>query len=182
MPPVQTLAELPFDERAPWDLLGLDPERSAVHEDHDTSGYCRLPALLLEDGEGGPQQRLRDVLVLGLHSRDDAEPLAGDVELEFVLRDGEETYSAVVLLSEFLRTRLADLVGDASARTPVGAVVLALCNPQEAEIPRPSGLGDRPIYYAHGDVTAWMQREPGVRDWKPDAVEIILEADRWHRL
>ena len=175
MPPVLTLAALPFGERPAWDLLGLDPERSTVHEDHDTSGYCRLPALSLEDGEGGTQQ-VRDVLVLGLHSRDDAEPLDGDVELEFVLRDGDETYSAVVLLSEFLRTRLADLVGDASA------VVLALCNPQDAEIPRPAGLGDRPIYYAHGDVTAWMQREPGVRDWRPEAVEIILEADRWHTL
>ena len=173
--PVLTLAELPFGERAPWDLLGLDPQRSAVHEDHDTSGYCRLPAVLLEDGAGGVQE-VRDVLVLGLHSRDDAEPLAGDVELEFVLREGDETYSAVALLSEFLRARLAGLVGDASA------VVLALCNPQDAELPRPEGLGDRPIYYAHGDVTAWMQRQPGARGWSPDAVEITLEAQRWHKL
>ena len=114
--------------------------------------------------------------MLGLHSRDDAEPLAGDVELEFVLREGDETYSAVTLLSEFLRARLAGLVGDASA------VVLALCNPQDAELPRPEGLGDRPIYYAHGDVTAWMQRQPGARGWSPDAVEITLEAQRWHKL
>jgi len=175
MSPVLTLAELPFAERAAWDLLGLDPQRSEVNEDHDTSGYCRLPALSLEDGAGGVQ-RLRDVLVLALHSRDDAEPLAGDVELEFVLRDGPETYSAVALLSEFLRARLAGLVGDASA------VVLALCNPQAADLPRPAGLGERPIYYAHGDVTAWMQRQPGARGWSPDAVEIILEARRWHKL
>lgn len=175
MATVLTLAELPFGERAPWDLLGLDPQRSTVHEDHDTSGYCRLPSVLLEDGAGGLLQ-VQDVLVLGLHSRDEAEPLAGDVELEFVLRDGDETYSAVVLLSQFLRTRLSALVGDASA------VVLALCNPQDAEIPRPAGLGDRPIYYAHGDVTAWMQREPGVKEWTPDAVEIILEAERWFKL
>ncbi len=175
MATVQTLAELPFGERAPWDLLGLDPQRSTVHEDHDTSGYCRLPSVLLEDGAGGSSQ-VQDVLVLGLHSRDEAEPLAGDVELEFVLRDGDETYSAVVLLSQFLRTRLSALVGDASA------VVLALCNPQAADIPRPAGLGDRPIYYAHGDVTAWMQREPGVKHWTPDAVEIILEAERWFKL
>ena len=175
MATVLTLVELPFGERAPWDLLGLDPQRSTVHEDHDTSGYCRLPSVLLEDGEGGKLQ-VQDVLVLGLHSRDEAEPLAGDVELEFVLRDGDETYSAVVLLSEFLRVRLSGLLGD------VSAVVLALCNPQDAEIPRPVGLGDRPIYYAHGDVTAWMQREPGVKEWTPDAVEIILEAERWFEL
>ncbi len=175
MTPVRTLAELPFAERAAWDLLGLDPQRPEVNEDHDTAGWCRLPALLLEDGAGGVQQ-LRDVLVLGLHSRDDAEPLAGDVELEFVLREGTETYSAVVLLSEFLRARLAGLVGDS------GAVVLALCNPQAAELPRPAGLGERPIYYAHGDVTAWMQRQPGARGWSPEAVEIILAAEHWFKL
>lgn len=172
---VLTLAELPFAERPAWDLLGLDPHRREVNEDHDTSGWCRLAALSLEDGAGGSQQ-LRDVLVLGLHSRDDAEPLAGDVELEFVLRDGTETYSAVALLSEFLRARLAGLLGDSSA------VVLALCNPQAAELPRPAELGDRPIYYAHGDVTAWMQRRPGARGWSPDAVDIILEAERWFKL
>lgn len=175
MPPVSTLAELPFGERAAWDLLGLDPERSEVHEDHDTSGYCRLATVRLEDGEGEVQE-VQDVLVLGLHSRDDAEPLAGDIELEFVLRDGVETYSAVTLLSEFLCARLAGLVGESSA------VVLALCNPQDAELPRPPGLGERPIYYAHGDVTAWMQRQPGVTGWTPDAVEIILEAERWFKL
>lgn len=175
MAPVLTLAGLPFDERAAWDLLGLDAQRRTVNEDHDTSGFCRLPALLLEDGAGGVQE-VRDVLVLGLHSRDDAEPLADDVELEFVLRDGGETYSAVVLLSDFLRVRLAGLVGDASA------VVLALCNPQAADLPRPAGLGDRPIYYAHGDVTAWMQRLPGAHGWTPEAVEIILAARRWFKL
>jgi hypothetical protein len=181
MTAVHTLAELPFAERAAWDLLGLDPNRSEVNEDHDTAGWCRLPALLLEDAAGGVQQ-VRDVLVLGLHSRDDAEPLAGDVELEFVLREGPESYSAVVLLSEFLRARLAGLIDDASARAPVAAVVLALCNPQAAELPRPAGLGERPVFYAHGDVTAWMQRQPGARGWSPDAVEIILAAQHWFKL
>jgi len=86
------------------------------------------------------------------------------------------------LLSEFLLARLAGLVGDASAHTPVGAVVLALCNPQAAVVPRPAGLGERPIYYAHGDVTAWMKRQPGVRRWSPDAVEISLAAEFWFKL
>jgi hypothetical protein len=31
-------------------------------------------------------------------------------------------------------------------------------------------------------VTAWMQRRPGVRVWTPDAVDIILSAERWHRI
>lgn len=174
MPPVGTLAELPFGERAAWDLLGLDPQRAEVDEDHETTGYCRLASLRLEDGAGGVEE-VRDALVLGLHSRDDAEALAGDIELEFVLRDGDETYSAVTLLSEFLAARLAGLVGEASA------VVLALCNPQATELPRPPGLGARPFYYAHGDVTAWMQRRPGARGWTPDAVEIILAAERWFK-
>lgn len=173
--PVQTLADLPFVAREPWDLLGLDPQRAGPDPDHDTAGYCRLPALLLEDAGGGLTP-VKDALVLGLHSRDDAEPLTGDIELEFVMREGEETYSAVALLSEFFDKRLAGLVGDASA------VVLALCNPQRADLKRPAGLGERPLYYAHGDVTAWMQRRPGVRHWRPGEVQIFLAAERWHRL
>jgi hypothetical protein len=174
MPPVTTLAALPFPERDPWELLGLDPGRSEPDLDHDTSGYCRLPAVTLEDAAGG-RQPLSGVLVLGLHSRDDAEPLADDVELEFVLRDGAETYSAMTRLSEFLRLRLAGLVRDAST------IVLALCNPQSATVARPPGVGDRPVYYADGDVTAWMQRRPGAHGWTPAEVEIILAAERWHR-
>lgn len=175
MPPVTTLAALPFLERDPWELLGLDPDRSEPDADHDTCGFARLPGVTLEDA-GGRQIFLKgDVLVLGLHSRDDAEPLADDIELELVLRDGEETYAAVTRLSEFLRQRLAGLVEDASA------VVLALCNPQEATVARPPGLGERPLYYADGDVTAWMQRRPGADGWTPGEVEIILAAERWHR-
>lgn len=175
MPPVTTLAALPFPERDPWELLGLDPERSEPDADHELCGFCRLPAVTLEDAAGGRALVANDVLVLGLHSRDDAEPLADDIELELVLRDGEETYAAVTRLSVFLGQRLAGLVGDASA------VVLALCNPQSATVARPPGLGERPIYYAEGDVTAWMQRRPGARGWTPGEVEIILAAERWHR-
>ncbi len=175
MPPVTTLASLPFVERDPWDLFGLDPTRTEPDPDHDTSGYCRLPAVTLEDAGGG-RRTVTAVLVLGLHSQDDAPPLAGDIELEFVLRDGDETYSAVARLSEFLRTRLAGLVGDAKA------VVLALCNPQVAAVARPPGIGERPLFFAHGDVTAWMQRRPGASGWTPGEVEIILAADAWREI
>lgn len=160
MSPVTSLTALPFVERDPWELLGLDPGRREPDHDHDAAGHREV---------------LHDVLVLGLHSRDDAEPLADDIELEFVLRDDGETYSAITRLSEFLRTRLAGLVGDA------GVVVLALCNPQAAAVARPPGLGERPLYRADGDVTAWMQRRPGAPGWTPGEVEIILAADRWHR-
>jgi hypothetical protein len=173
--PVTTLAGLPFVERPAWELLGLVPGRSEPDPDHDTAGWCRLPAVTLEDDAGG-RTVVEGVLLLGLHSRDDADPLADDIELEFVLRDADETYSAVARLSEFLRARLAGLVRDASA------VVLALCNPQRASVARPPGLGERPLYYADGDVTAWMQRRPGARGWTPGEVEIILAAQRWHVL
>ncbi len=175
MPPVTTLAALPFPERDPWELLGLDPGRSEPDLDHETSGYCRLPAVSIEDADGRRKTLVGGILLLGLHSRDDAEPRTDDVELEFVLRDGDETYSAVTRLSEFLRLRLAGLVHGA------GTVVLALCNPQGATVTRPPGLGERPLYYADGDVTAWMQRRPGAHGWTPGEVEIILAAERWHQ-
>ena len=121
------------------------------------------------------------VLEAGLDKAHGFEELPGEgafygPKLEFVLRDGDETYSAVTRLSEFLRTRLAGLVGNAEA------VVLALCNPQAATVTRPPGLGERPLYRADGDVTAWMQRRPGARGWSPAEVEIILAAEREHRV
>jgi hypothetical protein len=174
MPAVTKLASLPFIEREPRDLLDLVPRRERPNLDHDRSGWCRLPELTLEDAAGG-REAVRGALVLGLHSMDDAPPLADDIALEFVLHDGAETYSAGALLSAFLGARLAGLVGDAQA------IVLALCNPQSAAVARPPGLGERPVYHADGDVTAWMQRRPGARGWSPAEVEIILSARRWHR-
>lgn len=173
--PISALADLPFVERDPWPLLGLDPARRDVDRDHDECGWCHLESIRLED-PGGVISVARP-LVLALHTREDPKLLVGDVELEFVLHDDDGEYSAVALLSEFLRRRVAPLL-----TPPPAAVVLALCNPHRADIPRPAVLGDIPLYYGHGEVTAEMQRRPGARTWTPTSVDIILLAERWHRV
>jgi hypothetical protein len=174
--PISALADLPFVERDPWPLLGLDPARTEPNRDHDECGFCRLDRVRLED-PGGRVITVERPLVLALHTREDPERLPDDLELEFTLHDADGEYSAVVLLSEFLRRRAAALLIPRPA-----AVVLALCNPHRTVLPRPPVLGDLPLYYGHGDVTAWMQRRPGVRVWTPDSVDIILSAERWYRI
>lgn len=180
-----TLEELPFTEQAAWPLLGLDPHRRdpLPDRDHEGFGWCRLDALLLET-DGDPNlTRVERPLLLALHTREHPERLDDDLELEFILHDAEGPYHAVARLSEFLRRRLPPLLsprpGDLASAC--GAVVLALCNPHATVLPRPPVLGDLPLYYGHGDVTAWMQRRPGARAWTPATVDIILSADRWTR-
>jgi hypothetical protein len=174
---VTTLADLPFVERDPWPLLGLDPERREPDRDHDEYGWCRLPELRLEDS-AGRIIKVERALVLALHTREHPEPLDGDLELEFVLHDDDGSeYSAVARRSEFLRRRITPLLDPRPA-----AVVLALCNPLRTPLPHPAVLGDLPLYYGHGDVTAEMQRRPGARTWTPDSVDIILTAERWYRV
>jgi len=174
--PVTALADLPFVEREPWALLGLDPERTAPDRDHDEFGFCRLAEIRLED----PAGRIITVehpLVLALHTREHPEPLPGDLELEFVLHDADGEYSAVARLSEFLLRRVPPLLVPRPA-----AVVLALCNPHRTALPHPAAFGDIPLYYGHGDVTAWMRRRRGAQDWTPGAVDILLSAERWYRV
>jgi len=176
--PISALADLPFVERDPWPLLGLDPNRRDAQpiRDHDEHGWCRVDHVRLEDSDGRTIT-VEHPLVLALHTREHPERLPDDVELEFTLHDADGEYSAVVLLSEFLRRRVAPLLTPRPA-----AVVLALCNPHGTVLPHPAVLGDLPLYYGHGDVTAWMQRHPGVRAWTPATVDIILSAERWYRV
>lgn len=173
-----TLAALPFTEQPAWPLLGLDPDRRdpLPDADHEAFGFCRLGELLLEDETTRTLTRVARPLVLALHTREDPEPLDADLELEFILHDADGEFSAVARLSEFLRRHLPPLL---SPRP--GAVVLALCNPHRTVLPRPAALGDLPLWYGHGDVSASMRRRPGQRTWTPDTVDILLTADQWHR-
>jgi hypothetical protein len=172
-----SLAELPFTEQPAWPLLGLDPERRdpLPDADHEAFGFCRLGELLLEDTEGRITRVARP-LVLALHTREDPERLDDDLELEFILHDADGEYAAVARLSEFLRRRLPPLLDPRP-----GAVVLALCNPHRTALPRPVLLGDLPLWYGDGDVSASMRRRPGARAWTPDTVDILLTAEQWHR-
>lgn len=153
---VRSIVELPFRERPVLELLNLVADRDLPDHDYAGYGWARVDRLWLAVGDD-TGRRVDDVLVLALHSADDAEALADDIELEFELPDGPVS----VLASTFLG-RWLPLLPRASA------VVLALCNAHRAELLRPAGA-DGPIYYGLGDVESW--REDGER--------IILTADAW---
>lgn len=167
--PIRTTAELPFAEREPWALLGIDRSRrlapdaaAAAADDWDGFGYAWLPRLALE-WERGRREVLEDVLLLALHSEDDAPALAQDIELAFWL-DGDGGAAAAVgplvvsaPLSVFLAAWLPRLLAE-RAGTPPRAVVLGLCNPRRTRIARPAVVPAAcGLWYAVGSAAAWAE-------------------------
>jgi hypothetical protein len=154
MGPIRSLAEIPFCRMDPRDLLNLRGDREEPDPDYTGFGHCRADEVWLEDGRGGCVP-VRDALILALHSCDLGAPHPDDVELEFFAEEVAPGYSVTALLSTFLAARLAELRGDE------GAIVLAMCNPHRAEIPRPPSAGAAPVYYALGDVESWLDDDGG---------------------
>jgi hypothetical protein len=101
------------------------------------------------------------VLVIALHTADDAERLPDDLELELELPDRAVTVLASAFLDRWL------------PRLPHGsAIVLAICNPHRA------ACGVRavtvPLHYALGEVASWREAVPGEMH-----ARILLSADDW---
>ena len=148
-----TIAELPFREGPEIEVLHLDEDRDAPDPDYAGYGWARVARLWLADHAG--VRSVDDALVLALHSADDGEPLADDLELEFELGPDR---SVLVLASTFLATWLPRLPNDPAA------IVLALCNPRRASIRPPASSA--PLYYALGDVDSWLELDDsGSRIW-----------------
>jgi hypothetical protein len=176
---MRTIAELPFRERRAIELLHLE-EPGEVDLSYAGFGWARMDAIwLLDDrlrtpsgsaarpGGAGACDRehcVEDALVLALHSADDGEPLADDIELEFELAPND---SVLVLASAFLAKWLPRL-----PRTR--EIVLAMCNPHRATLAIPSEV---PIHYAQGDVESWLGRA-GVCDLDR-GTRIGLRAANW---
>lgn len=154
----RSIAELPFHERPVLELLHLEGERDAPDHDYAGYGWARVDRVWLAAPDGGCF--VEDALVLALHSPDDAEPLTDDIELELDLPEGS---SVLVLASAFLGIWLPRL-------PRASAVVLALCNPHRAALPRVR-TQVTPLHYALGDVTSWLDRDRG------DRIELV--ADAW---
>jgi hypothetical protein len=137
------IRDLPVHERPVDELLDLpadlDDARPTINTDYAGYGWAHVDEIWLDD------QRVRDAVVLAVHSSDDAAPIADDIELEFELPDAAPV---TVLASQFLEQWLPQL-------PPARAVVLAMCNPHHATLRRPAGA-PTPLYYATGDVEAWL--------------------------
>lgn len=137
------ILELPFRERDVHDLLHFDEPRAQPDPDYAGYGWARVGELWLDDA------RLRDALVLALHSADDSEAIERDVELEFELPAAPPVS---VLASTFLAKWLPEL-------PRASAVVLALCNPHRALLGRPAAASGV-LYHALGDVESWLEHTP----------------------
>lgn len=150
-----TLAELPFHARPAHQVLALDRD---ADPDYDGYGWTRVDRLWLSS-EHGWRCRLDDALILAIHAADDGAALTDDVELDFAVGQ------------QLLRTRATAFLAAWLPRLPpVPTVVLAMCNPHRAVLPRVAGAaGGAMIHYAAGDVFAWL--DPGDR--------IRLAAEAW---
>jgi hypothetical protein len=135
-----TIAELPFHERPIRELLDLDDQRPTVNHDYAGYGWARTDEIWLDN------ERVRNALVLAVHSADDAEAIGNDIELEFEL-PGEQPVG--VLASAFLDIWLPKLPS-------AGAIVLASCNPHHATLRLRLPV---PLYHAHGNVDAWLDHD-----------------------
>ncbi len=155
-----TIAELPVHERPVLELLRFDPQRTTVDVEYAGYGWAKLDRLWLSTGrpDEDPLRAIDDVLVLALHSSDDAEALPDDIELEFELPDRPPVS---VLASVFLARWLPKL-------PRASQIALALCNPHRATLRAPASV---PLHYALGDVESWLQEDPEPR--------IILAAETW---
>jgi len=140
-------ADLPFRERPLLELLNVARDRDAPDPEYAGYGWARAPRLWLVAPEVAARH-VDDALVLALHCPDDGEALERDVELYFELPDGPPV---TVLASTFLRCWLPRLPRD------VSAIVLALCNPQRASVPRPRE-SSVPLHFAQGEVESWIGR------------------------
>ena len=156
-----TIAELPFVERPVIELLALDVDRDAPDRDYAGYGYAKLDRVMLVDAKGR-QRVLEDALLIAVHSADDGEVQADDVELELDLPEGERK-SVTVLASRFLEIWLPKLPA-------ASAIVLVMCNPHRARLAKPPW--PVPIHYALGDVESW-------RDLDDPRTGIRLVAATW---
>lgn len=137
------------------ELLHLDEDRDQPAKDYAGYGWAQVDELWLAVGDDDGE-RITDALVLALHSADDGEAIADDIELEFELPERPVS----VLASAFLAERLPKL-------PPARAIVLALCNPHAAILRRPPGAVV-PIHYGCGDVQSWR-----------DGERVLLTAEAW---
>ena len=158
---VRAIAELPFHERPVLELLNLVGDRSEPDADYAGYGWARISRLWLAE-HGAAARSVDDVLLLALHCPDDGEALGDDIELYFEL---PEQAPVTVLASKFFASWLPRMPED------VSAIVLALCNPHQTLLARPSGTS-LPLHFALGEVESWQSRDDG---------RIELRAPSWRR-
>jgi hypothetical protein len=161
------IAELPFVERPLRALLDLEIDRDQPNRAYAGYGWAHADTVWLESGDG-TAHRVDGALVIALHTADDAEVLADDLELELDLPDRPPV---AVLASVFLDHWLPRL-------PQYPAIVLAICNPHRAVLRRPAAA-TVPVHQALGDVVAWYEPAAGELASVEPGDRILLTAGDW---
>lgn len=155
---IARIADIPFERRDVLELLALEHDRVGFDVDYAGFGWALADQVTLQAPDR-PAVVVERPVIVALHSADE-QPAADDIELLFEV--GEQ--SVLVPLSAFLPRVLAEVPGNRP-------LVLALCNPGMVELP----AGPRPLYFALGDVTSWL-------DAGATGPALRLSARRWrHR-
>lgn len=199
--PIRSIADIPFRERDPFELLNLtpgehgDPEHAGPDLDYAGFGFARVGEIWLAAHDDPEPRPVRDALLLALHTPDDAEAHDGDLLLEFwpegapaqpaqpaqIDDDGDGDHDGddavvQVMLSRFLAVWLPRISSDERA------IVLAVCNPHHTRLrlaDRAPALRAVPIHYPLGDTTSWCDEAVDSLAG-PGALQLL--ADAWRTL
>lgn len=138
------IADLPFREVPPLELLNLHVDRDEPDPDYTGFGWCRASVALNDRVVDG-------ALILALHTVEGGGGADGDLDLEFFLTADR---SVVVSLRKFLEVW--------RPRLGAGPCVLSVCNPRRIAL-------DGDFIYPLGDVTSWLDPSGRIRlaadDW-----------------
>jgi hypothetical protein len=184
---IQSVADIPFREHDPFDLLNVTAGAHAGADDGDDwgpdldyagFGYARVGELWLSTHDSPEPLPVRNALLLALHTPDDARAHQNDLLLEFWIEPGtcedvdeDDSQTVTVMLSRFLTVWLPRIASDETA------IVLAVCNPHHTRLVRPDGLRSATIHYPLGDVTSWCDE---AADFLAGPGALRLLADGWH--
>lgn len=166
------IADLPFHERPVEELLNLVEYRERPDRDYAGYGWAVAPRLVLVEEAKHARRGIadteplalidegrvvKDSLLIAVHTADDAPAIANDLQLEFDVPGGP----VAVMASKFLSLWLPRL-------PQAGAIVLCVCNPHHAQLPRIDA--GRTLWLPMGDVQSWRDQDNG---------DILLTAETW---
>lgn len=180
--PIQSIKDIPFPKMDILDLLNLNQMGEKIKKEPDREyvkyGYSTAPVIHLVPTCDYRARVIKNGLVIMLHSVEETDPDAKDIELEFALTDlklaDQDFY---VDLSVFLEKRFAEI------QETYEAIILAVCNFNEIELPPIPVLEGIPTYYGIGEVVSYIEVETDDDDFITHLYydSIRLEAKYWIR-
>lgn len=159
-----TLIDIPLLKHMPDDLLGIDEENYPDgHPDFYQHGWGVFEEEQLLLMGLNKIVILDRCIVLVVHSTDNPPIQKRDIEAEFWLDEDdieglEEDIEIRMSLNKFLNRRIEEIV-EKCREEEIFELVLCVCNPHHAIIPRPNIPEDISVYFPKGVVEHWKVEE-----------------------